>query len=118
MGVISPKINTRRVIIPVLMLTAALPNKRMVMVVAREDAVIFTMLFPIRIVLKSLPESSITFRSVRARLSPWSAKDWIRILFTVVIEVSAEEKNADRQSKRIRIRNCMASLESNIFNSF
>ena len=75
MGVISPKIKTRRVIIPVLILTAALPNRRMVMVVAREEAVMFTILFPIKIELRSLPESSITLRSVWAFLSPCSARD-------------------------------------------
>ena len=76
-----------------LILTAALPKSLMVMVVAREDALMFTMLLPMRIVLSSLPESSITVKRMEARLSPCSARDWIRILFTVVIEVSADEKN-------------------------
>ena len=84
----------------------------------KEDALMFTMLLPMRIVLSSLPESSITVKRMEARLSPCSARDWIRILFTVVIEVSADEKNADKQISIIRARNCMASLESNSFNSF
>ena len=54
-----------------------------------------------------------TFSRVSALRSPSWARVCIRILLTVVMEVSADEKNAERQIRMIRIRNCMASLESN-----
>ena len=54
-----------------------------------------TMLFPIRIVLISLPEFSVTLRTREARLLPLSARDLSENLLTVVSAVSAEEKNAD-----------------------
>ncbi len=64
-------------------------------------------------VLRSFPGFSITFSRVSARPSPSWARVCMRILLTVVMEVSADEKNAERQISMIRIRNCMASLESN-----
>ena len=112
-GVISPKIRISSVSTPVHIPTAALPNMRIAMDVAREEAPILTRLLPIRIVLSIFPELPVTFRRVFAFLFPCSARVWIRILFAVVIEVSADEKNAERHISTIKTRNCMASLESN-----
>ena len=112
-GVISPKIKMSSVSTPVQMPTAALPNIRIAMDVAREEAPIFTRLLPIKMVLSILPELPVTFRRVLAFLFHCSARVWIRILFAVVIEVSADEKNAERHMRMIKTRNCMASLESN-----
>ena len=61
------------------------------------------MLFPIKMALNNLPESSVMARTRFARLSPASARERRRILFTVVSAVSAEEKNADKISKMARI---------------
>jgi hypothetical protein len=81
----------------------------------RADTAILTTLLPIKIVLSILPESEMIFSTIAARLLPVSAKDCIRILFTVVMAVSAEEKKAE---SRIRIRidkACIGTLESNSF---
>ena len=64
-------------------------------VVMREETDIFTMLFPINTVLSIFGELEIIFSRITARLLPCSARDCIRILFTVVIAVSAEEKNEE-----------------------
>ena len=73
-----------------------------------------TMLFPMRIVLSILLESEITLSSIFALLSPCSTRDWTRIRFTVVMDVSADEKNAESNT-RIRIDNaCIGTLESKI----
>ena len=53
------------------------------------------------------------FSKVFARALPSSARLRIRILLTVVIAVSADEKNAERKSNTSNIINCMTSLESN-----
>ena len=63
-GVISPKRRTTSVRIPVAIPTAALPKAFVTNVVVRDDADILTMLFPIRIVLISLLEFSVTFRTL------------------------------------------------------
>ena len=76
------------------------------------------MLFPIKIVLSIFEESEMTFSSIFAFRFPCSARDWIRILFTVVRDVSAEEKNADSKSKNKSVAICIASLESNKNHSF
>ena len=44
---------------------------------------------------QNYPELEIIFSRITARLFPCSARDCIRILFTVVIAVSAEEKNEE-----------------------
>ena len=94
-GVISPKRRTTSVRIPVAIPTAALPKAFVTKVVVRDDADILTMLLPIRIVLISLLEFSVTFRTLDALLLPLSARDLRENLLTVVRAVSAEEKNAD-----------------------
>lgn len=92
LGVISPKMRISRVRMPVVIPTYAFPRIFMVSVVMREETDIFTMLFPINTVLSIFGESEIIFSRITARLLPCSARDCIRILFTVVIAVSAEEK--------------------------
>ena len=84
-GEISPKIRISSVSTPVHIPTAALPNMRIAMDVAREEAPILTRLLPIRIVLSIFPELPVTFRRVFAFLFPCSARVWIRILFAVGI---------------------------------
>lgn len=73
-GVISPKRRTTSVRIPVAIPTAALPKAFVTKVVVRDDADILTMLLPIRIVLISLLEFSVTFRTLDALLLPLSAR--------------------------------------------
>ena len=80
---------------PVVIPTYAFPRIFMVSVVMREETDIFTMLFPINTVLSIFGELEIIFSRITARLLPCSARDCIRILFTVVIAVSAEEKNEE-----------------------
>ena len=80
---------------PVVIPTYAFPRIFMVSVVMREETDIFTMLFPINTVLSIIGELEIIFSRITARLLPCSARDCIRILFTVVIAVSAEEKNEE-----------------------
>ena len=71
-----------------------------------------TMLLPIRMALNILEESSVILRTIWAFLLPSSARLRIRIRFTVVSAVSADEKNAERANKIIRIINCATTLES------
>ena len=96
----------------------ALPRTLVVQVVAREDADRLTILLPIRIVLRSFPGFSIIFNKVFAFLFPSSAKDMIRILLTVVMAVSAEEKNAESKINSSNTISCMASPESKNIHSF
>ena len=100
---------------PVAIPTYAFPRIFMVSVVMREETDIFTMLFPINTVLSIFGESEIIFYIITARLLPCSARDCIRILFTVVIAVSAEEKN-EESAISIRIATAWkAILESKIY---
>ncbi len=95
---ISPKMRIKKVRIPVAIPAPTLPRSLIAMEVAREEAERFTILFPIKIVLKSLPGLSMSFNTVSALLSPSSLKALILCRFTVVNAVSAEEKKAERQS--------------------
>ena len=103
---ISPKSKTKMVKRPVAIPTAALPQMEMVKVVAREVAEILTILFPIKIVLNILLELFRTFCKRKALLLPSSHKVLMRIRFTVVSAVSAEEKNADKAIRTINIISC------------
>ena len=99
MGVISPKIRIRTVRITVTMLTIY-PPKLYASVVAREEAEMFTMLFPMRIALRSLGVwFSRISRAMAARLFPSSARERRRILFTDISAVSLDEKKADNASR-------------------
>ena len=76
------------------------------------------MLFPIKTALSIFGASEITFSRITARLSPCSESDCIRILFTVVIAVSAEEKN-DERAISITIAAAWKTIpESKMFHSF
>ncbi|CCY52966.1 uncharacterized protein BN781_01370 [Coprococcus sp. CAG:782] len=111
-GVISPNIRISRVSIPVEIPTAALPNTLVVRVVARDDAEMFTMLFPIKMVLISFALFSVTLRTLAARLLPESAIERRAYLFTVVSAVSADEKKADRRIRMTSIISCIIPLGS------
>ena len=78
----------------------------------RDAADRFTMLLPIKMALNILPESSVIFNTVFALFLPSSARARIRIRFTVVRAVSADEKNAERANKATKIIICVASPES------
>lgn len=67
--------------------------------VVSEDTAIFTMLLPISMALNIFGELSRIFKIITALLFPSSASERIRILLTVVRAVSADEKNAERNSK-------------------
>ena len=119
-GTISPKIKIRIVKIPVakpVIILAMLENPsfsaiRMAKVVVKDEAVRLTILFPIRMELNNVVGSSINFRTSPAFFTFSSAIDFIRILFTVVRHVSAEEKNAERTNRTNKIIILEASLES------
>ena len=91
--------------IPVEIPTNLLPNNSVVNVVARAEAEILTMLFPIKIVLKSLPGFSVTCKTFAALLLPSSANVFSLILLTVVRAVSDEEKNAESNNRTISTTN-------------
>lgn len=104
-GVISPKINTSKVRIPVVRLTNLLPHNCKVMVVARDDAKILTMLLPIRIALSILDELDVILRTLAAFLLPSSARERILIWLTVTSDVSADEKKAESNRSTINTIN-------------
>ena len=71
-----------------------------VSVVMREETDIFTMLFPIKIVLSIFPELEIIFSRIMARLFPCSAREWIRMRLAAVIGcLRKEEKKAGQQHR-------------------
>ena len=72
----------------------------------------FTMLLPISIAVSIFEESSVIFNTIFAFLLPSSARLRIRIRFTVVSAVSAEEKKADSANSTISTINCV--IKSNI----
>ena len=72
-----------------------------------------TILLPINMALNILPELSVIFKTVFARLLPSSARLRIRILLTVVSAVSADEKKAESINRIIKIISCVTSPESN-----
>ena len=78
-----------------------------------DEAVRFTILLPIKTALNILEELSVTASTLAARLLPSSASVRIRMRFTVVREVSAEEKKPDSSNKIIRQINCMISVVCN-----
>ena len=81
-------------------------------VVVREEADKFTTLLPINMALSICVFSSISLSTREAFLFLSSANDLIRILFTVVKQVSADEKKAESASRISKITICRASLES------
>ena len=104
-GVTSPKIKTIKVSKPVAIPGPALLKRCVARIVASEDAPIFTMLLPMRIAESILPLLLVTLSTFAARLSPFSAKFFIRILLTVTRAVSEDEKNADKNTKTMILTN-------------
>ena len=97
LGVISPKISTATVmttvdIVGARLLSEMISRKR---TVPREDTPIFTILFPISMVERSLSYLSESFRTSLARLSPFSAKVLNFVLLKDVNAVSVAEKYPD-----------------------
>lgn len=119
-GVISPKININTVSTPVpIPITRLVCSSKpaflhmlVINVVVREEAVKFTILFPIKIALSNFDGFSINFCTVAALRFLSSASDFIFSLFTVVKAVSADEKKADIKSKHSIIISCGTSLGS------
>ena len=95
LGVISPNISTSNVSTPEPMLTAKFPHLFCTKMVVRDEAAMFTMLFPIRIALSILSGFSFSFNTSIAFLLPLSAKDLSLMALTVVRAVSEDEKKAD-----------------------
>ena len=75
----------------------------------------FTMLFPIKIVLSIFPELEIIFSRIMARLFPCSAREWIRMRLAAVMDVSAEEKKADNSTRISMVTACIGTLESKLY---
>ena len=117
-GVISPKIRTNSVRIPVPTPTYMSPKARVTRIVARDEAEIFTILLPIRIALNIFGWLSSTFIKVWALLKPASARFLTRILLTAIIAVSDDEKNADNANSPITMSICRACPESKKINSY
>ena len=105
-GVTSPKIRITIVSTPVAIPEPISQKMSIARIVARDDAKIFTILFPIRIAESILPLSLVTFNTFAARLSPFSAMFFMRILFTVVSAVSDDEKNAEKNTIKRIVNNC------------
>jgi hypothetical protein len=107
LGEISPKTRITSVRMPVPILIALFPQILMTNVVDMEEAVKLTTLFPTRIALSIFPWFSSIFVSVMAFLLPASASVLTLIRFTVVNAVSADEKNADNETNKINVSNCI-----------
>jgi len=104
LGKISPKIRMTAVITPVAMPTAWLATRSMVTAVARAEAAILTMLLPIRIVERSLWESSFIFFISLSVLPPFLARYLALTLLMENKAVSAEEKNPDKNTRAIKTK--------------
>ena len=109
-GDTSPKISIRKVRIPVATPAATLPNIEMASDVVSDDAERFTILFPIRMADNIFEEFSVIFKTLSAFLLPASDNVLIRIRFTVVRAVSADEKNAE--SANSIIKNIICDMSS------
>ena len=113
-GVISPKMRTTTVMIPVAMLTAELPKSDCATIVASAEAEMFTRLLPIRTALSILAEFSRILRTLAALLLPSSASERIRMRLTETNDVSADEKNDDRAISTTSATICIATLGSKV----
>ena len=111
-GVISPKISTRNVSIPVEYPINLLPKTSVQSAVVSAEAEMFTILFPINMALKSFAGLSVIFNTFFAGLLPSSALERSLILLTDVSAVSDEEKNAESKSKIIIITRIIQGLPS------
>jgi len=97
LGKISPKMRMSIVIIPVAIPTALDLKVEMAMDVAMAEAPIFTRLFPIRIVVKSVWESSFIFKIRCPVFEPSLAICRAFILLIEKRAVSEEEKKPDKK---------------------
>lgn len=102
-GTISPKIIMLIVIITVAIPIPVFPNKLMAKAVARLEAQLFTILFPIKIVVKSF--DGLASNEVKVFAEGFLAffKRRSCIFEREVHAVSEPEKNAEQQSKRNRL---------------
>lgn len=73
--------------------------------VVKDEAEIFTILFPIKIALSIFSFLSMTFKRTAAELFPSSIKVTTRNRLMVIRAVSADEKNAESPSKIIMMMN-------------
>ena len=114
-GTISPKMSTNKVSIPVAIPTAAFPHTFITKEVIREDALMFTILLPIRMALINLLLLSSTLCSLSILLvGDSSTIERTLMTLIVVMAVSAEEKKADRNNRIIRVQSCMTPVVSKI----
>jgi hypothetical protein len=113
-GVTSPKISTRNVKTPVAIPAPTLPKCFIAKAVAMEEADRLTILLPMRIAESIFPESFVTRSTLSAFLFPDSDRVRIRILFTVVSAVSADEKNAESSSNNIKLMSWTMSTVSKV----
>ena len=118
LGDTSPKIRITIVSTPVAIPEPISPKISIARIVAIEDAPMFTILLPIKIAESILPLSLVTFKTFAARLSPFSAKFFMRILFTVVSAVSDDEKNADKNTKTMILINWPLCPGPNSINNY
>ena len=98
--------------IPVAALMAAFPTSLWAIIVAREEEIILTRFFPIKMALNILDFCSMILSTRAAFLFPSSISERIFIVLTVVKAVSAEEKKPDRNSKSRRIISMVISDEA------
>ena len=117
LGVISPKIRTKSVRMPVAIPIAAFPKSFCASTVVRAEAALVTILLPIRMVLRNFVFLSSSDRTRPALLEPSSAMDFILSLLRDVNAVSADEKKAESSKRTNNIINRAASPESKISHS-
>ena len=117
LGVISPNMSISKVSIPVAIPMAALPKSFWAKTVVNAEAAIFTILLPIRMVLRNFVFLSSKDSTSPAFFTPSSAMDLILSLFNDVNAVSADEKNAESNKRANSIINRAASPESKISHS-
>ncbi len=110
-GIISPKRNTIAVVITVVRAVIAslsmLPNlpalsSRNISTVAIDEAAIFDMLLPIRIVVMASSKLLTIYRAFLAFLSPSSARFFMRILFMAEKALSVPAKYAQKTTNVIK----------------
>ena len=112
LGVISAKIKTKIVIIPVAIPTPLSPNSFIAIEVANAEEPMFTTLFPTSIALNILLGF---FTNLFIKLAPLTSSSTIcliRILLKDVKAVSEAENRADNPIKIINIINCIIVVES------
>ena len=94
LGVTSPKIKIVKVRTTVEIMAPLAPNKSVKNMVATVVVAIFTILFPIKMVVKTLPILSVSFLTKEEFSTPFSSICLILNTFKDVRAVSDEERNA------------------------